>query len=213
MPREGNFNISIYWRPLTQEELAELSSGDLIVLRQNYLYNPERLLVTYVKAKCVERSKRATTLVSKGSDTMISVGLTEVGCFQDDGWKMSPEEWEKIRRGDPVLVYRDSGERRLARFATGAQHFSAKVNFEGETELSLSRRKTLDAINESAVAGLKRFWIVAGVNCRKRRASDISRETLERCSPKSPCSFSRVGFARVFHAENFGPLIRLYLTS
>jgi hypothetical protein len=101
---KGNLNMSKYWRPLTQEEMAGLSGGDSVVVRQNYLYNPERLLVTYEEAKCVERSKRATTLVLKGSDTVISVGLTEVGCFQDDGWKMSPEEWGKIRRGDPVLV-------------------------------------------------------------------------------------------------------------
>jgi hypothetical protein len=138
--------MSKYWRPLTQEELTELSSGDLVVLRQNYLYNPERLPVTCVEAKCMEKSKREATLVLKGSDTVISVGLTEVGCFQDDGWKISPEEWKKIRRGDLVLVYRDSGERRLARFVTGAQHFSAKVIFEGATELSLVAAKNIGAV-------------------------------------------------------------------
>lgn len=129
--------MSIYWRPLTKEELTGLSSGDLVVVRQNYLYNPERLPVTYVAAKCVEKVKGEATMVLKGSDTAISVRLTEVGRWQDNGWKMTPEEWKKIRRGDLVLVHRGSGEPRLARFITGAQHFSAKVIFEGETELSL----------------------------------------------------------------------------
>jgi hypothetical protein len=138
--------MSIYWRPLTQEELTELSSGDLVVVRQNYLYNPERLAVTYVAAKCVEKAKGEATMVFKGSDTAISVRLTEVGRWQDNGWKMSPEEWKKIRRGDLVLVYRDSGERRLARFVTGAQHFSAKVIFEGETEVSPVAAKNIGVV-------------------------------------------------------------------
>jgi hypothetical protein len=41
------------------------------------------------------------------------------------------------KSGDPVLIHEDSGERRPARFETGAKHFSAKVIFEGETKLSL----------------------------------------------------------------------------
>ena len=140
--------MSKYWRPLTQEELTEFSSGDLVVLRQNYLWNSEPVPkpVTYTEAVYVEKSMRATMLVLKGSDTVISVGLTEVECFQDDGWKMSPEEWKKIRRGDLVLVYRDSGERRLARFVTGAQHFSAKVIFEGETEVSPVAAKNIGVV-------------------------------------------------------------------
>src|SRR5271165_3726482 len=132
--------MSIYWRPLTREELTELSSGDLVVVRQNYLYNPERLPVTYVAAKCVEKAKGEATMVLKGSDTAISVRLTEVGRWQDNGWKMTPEEWKKIRRGDLVLVHRDSGEPRLARFITGAPHYIAKVIFEGETDLTAWRR-------------------------------------------------------------------------
>src|SRR5258708_17210206 len=74
--------------------------------------------------------------MQEGSDIAVCVGLTEVGRWQDNGWKMTPEEWGKIRSGDPVFVYSESGERRLARFVTGAQHFSAKVIFEGKTELS-----------------------------------------------------------------------------
>jgi hypothetical protein len=54
----------------------------------------------------------------------------------DDGWHMTPEEWGKIKSGDPVLIHQDSGECRPARFETGAKHFSAKVIFEGETKLS-----------------------------------------------------------------------------
>jgi hypothetical protein len=51
------------WRPLTQEELPDLSSGDTLVLRQNYLYNPDRLPVTYVKALCVEKRERDGTFL------------------------------------------------------------------------------------------------------------------------------------------------------
>jgi len=141
--------MSIYWRPLTQEELTELSSGDPVVVRQNYLYNPERLAVTYVAAKCVEKVKGEATMVLKGSDTAISVRLTEVGRWQDNGWKMTPEEWGKIRSGDPVFVYSESGERRLASFVTGAKHFSAKVIFEGETELATVAAKNLGPLLES----------------------------------------------------------------
>jgi len=112
------------------------------LIRQNYLYNPERLPVTYTEAVYVTRSKREVTLVLKGSDTATCVGLTEVGLLFDDGWHMTPEEWGKIKSGDPVLIHEDSGECRRARFETGAKHFSAKVNFEGETKLSsLAARK------------------------------------------------------------------------
>jgi hypothetical protein len=54
---EGNVNMVKKWRPLTQEELPYLSSGDTLTLRQNYLYNPERLPVVYVKAVCLEKRK------------------------------------------------------------------------------------------------------------------------------------------------------------
>jgi hypothetical protein len=59
---------------------------------------------------------------------------------------MTPEEWRKIRRGDLVLVHRGSGEPRLARFITGAQHFSAKVIFEGETEVSPVAAKNIGVV-------------------------------------------------------------------
>jgi hypothetical protein len=54
------------WRPLTPKELPDLSSGNTVVLRQNYLYNPGRLPVAYVAAQCVEKSKREATFVLEG---------------------------------------------------------------------------------------------------------------------------------------------------
>ena len=102
--------MSIYWRPLTQEEIVGLVEGDPLLIRQNYLYNPERLPVTYVEAKYVEKSKREATLIlEKGSETAICVGLTEVGRLFDDGWHMTPEEWGKIKFGDLVIIHQDSG--------------------------------------------------------------------------------------------------------
>jgi len=74
------------WRPLTQEELPDLLSGDIVQLRQNYLYNPERLPVTYVEAQCIEKRKWDVTFLLEGSDTPISVSLTEVGRYVDTGW-------------------------------------------------------------------------------------------------------------------------------
>jgi hypothetical protein len=35
------------WRPLTQKELPDLSSGDTVMLRQNYLLNPDRLFAAH----------------------------------------------------------------------------------------------------------------------------------------------------------------------
>jgi hypothetical protein len=84
-----------YWRPLTQKELPDLSSGDLVVLRKNYLSNPDRLPVAYVEAKYVAKVKRAVIRVlEKGCDTATCVGLTEVGWYVDDGWKMTQKEWQ-----------------------------------------------------------------------------------------------------------------------
>jgi hypothetical protein len=37
-----------YWRPLIQDELPYLASGDSLTLRLNYLYNPERLRARYM---------------------------------------------------------------------------------------------------------------------------------------------------------------------
>ena len=87
------------WRPLTQKELPDLSSGDIVQLRQNYLYNPERLPVTYVEAQCIEKRKRDGTFLLEGSDTPISVSLTEAGRYVETGWYMTGEELSKLRVG------------------------------------------------------------------------------------------------------------------
>jgi hypothetical protein len=126
-----------YWRPLTQDELPYLASGDTLTLRLNYLHNPERLPVTYVAALCVERRKRDGTFLVEGTDTPIDISLTEAGRYADDGWHMTGEERSKLRLGDPVLIHEDSGELRRARYMGGAKHFSAKVIYEGETSESL----------------------------------------------------------------------------
>jgi hypothetical protein len=125
------------WRPLTHEELPYLASGDTLTLRLNYLYNPERLPVVYVKAVCLEKRKRDGTFLLEGSDTPISISLTEVGRYVDTGWHMTGEEWSKLKSGDLVIIHEDSGERRRARFITGGKFFSAKVIYEGETSESL----------------------------------------------------------------------------
>jgi hypothetical protein len=122
------------WRPLTQKELPDLSSGDTVILRQNYLSNPDRLLVTYVRARCVDRLKREGNFVVEGTHKAISTSLTEVGRYVDTGWQMTGEELSKLRSGDPVWIYADSGEVRPARFETGASPYTSKVIFEGETE-------------------------------------------------------------------------------
>jgi hypothetical protein len=121
------------WRPLTQQEVPDLSSGDLVVLRQNYLFNPERLPVTYVEAQCVEKLRREGSFLLNGSDTTISTPLTEVGRYVDTGWQMTGEELSQLKPHDPVIIHKDSGERRLARFMTGASPYTAKVIFDGET--------------------------------------------------------------------------------
>jgi hypothetical protein len=69
--------MSKWWRPLNQEQIAGLVGGDPLLIRQNYLYNPDRLPVTYTEAVFVTRSKREVTLVLKCSDTATCVGLTE----------------------------------------------------------------------------------------------------------------------------------------
>jgi hypothetical protein len=79
------------WRPLTQEELPALLSADIVQLRQNYLYNPERLPVTYVEAQCIEKRKRDGTFLLNGSDIPIAVSLTEVGRYVETGWQMTGE--------------------------------------------------------------------------------------------------------------------------
>jgi hypothetical protein len=104
------------WRPLTQDELPYLASGDTLTLRLNYLYNPERLPVTYVAALCVEKPKRDGTFLIEGTDTPIEISLTEAGRYADDGWHMTGEELSKVKLGDLVLIHEDSGELRRARY-------------------------------------------------------------------------------------------------
>jgi hypothetical protein len=136
-PVSGSLKIQIMvkiWRPLTQKELPDLSSGDIVVLRQNYLFNPDRLPVTYVRALCVDKLKREGTFLMEGTDKATLTSLTEVGRYVETGWQMTGEELSKLRSGDPVWIYADSGEVRPARFETGASPYTSKVIFEGETE-------------------------------------------------------------------------------
>jgi hypothetical protein len=122
-----------YWRPLTQDELPYLASGDTLTLRLNYLYNPERIPVTYVAALCVEKRKREGTFLVEGSDIPISVSLTEAGRYADDGWHMTGEELSKVKLRELVIIHEKSGECRRARFITCISPYLAKVIFDGET--------------------------------------------------------------------------------
>lgn len=122
-----------YWRPLTQDELPYLASGDTLTLRQNYLYNPERLPVTYVEAQCIEKRKRDGTFLLNGSAIPISVSLTEAGRYVDTGWHMTEEELSALKPYDPVIIHEDSGERRPARFLTCISPYSARIIHDGET--------------------------------------------------------------------------------
>jgi hypothetical protein len=106
------------WRPLTQKELPDLSSGDTLTLRQNYLDNPDRLPVTYVSALCVEKRKRDGTFLLEGSVTPISVSLTEAGRYVETGWYMTGEELSKLKLRDSVIIHKASGERSAQSFLT-----------------------------------------------------------------------------------------------
>ena len=125
--------MSKYWRPLTQDELPYLASGDTLTLRLNYLHNPERLPVTYVAALCVEKRKRDGTFLVEGTDTPIDISLTEAGRYVDTGWYMTGEELSKLNPYDPVIIHKDSGERRPARFLTCISPYSARIIYEGRT--------------------------------------------------------------------------------
>ena len=91
--------------------------------------------MTYVEAQCVEKRKRDGTFLLNGSETPISSSLTEVGRYVTTGWQLTGEELSKVRSGDPVLIYDDSGESRPARFETGASPYTAKVIFDGENDV------------------------------------------------------------------------------
>jgi hypothetical protein len=45
----------------------------------------------------------------------------------NNGWKMTIEEWEKIKGGDAVSVQLESDECRPARLVTSARFLTAKV--------------------------------------------------------------------------------------
>ena len=81
----------------------------------------------------MEKRKRDGTFLLEGSDTPISVSLTEVGRYVDDGWQMSDEELSKLKPYDPVIIHKDSGERRRARFLTAISPYRARIIYEGET--------------------------------------------------------------------------------
>jgi hypothetical protein len=126
------------WRPLTQEELPYLASGDTLTLRLNYLYNPKRLPVPYVAALCLEKRKRDGTFLVEGTVTPISmISPIEAGRFADDGWQMSGEELSKLKLYDLVIIHKDSSELRRAQYMGGAKPFLAKVIYDGETVESL----------------------------------------------------------------------------
>jgi hypothetical protein len=76
--------------------------------------------VTYVEAQCIEKRKRDGTFLLNGSDIPMSVSLSEVGRYVETGWQMTGEELSKLKPYDPVIIHKDSGERRPARFLTGA---------------------------------------------------------------------------------------------
>lgn len=80
------------WRPLTKEELTDLSSGDKVVIRSSsrdaFQWHPSQRLkpevITFTEAEYVERSKRASIRVlEEGSDTARWVGTVEVGRYQE----------------------------------------------------------------------------------------------------------------------------------
>lgn len=65
--------------------------------RQNYLYNPERLPVTYVETHYIEKRKRDGMFLLKRIGYPISISLTEVGRYVDTGWHMTGGRAVKIK--------------------------------------------------------------------------------------------------------------------
>jgi len=135
------------WRPLTQEELPDLLGGDIVQLRQNYLYKPERLSVIYVEAQCIENESGTARFFSMDRIPQFSISLTEVGRYMETGWQLTGEELSKLKLGDPVLIHEDSGEYRRARYMGGESPYSAKIIYERETvETSVILRLIAPAI-------------------------------------------------------------------
>jgi hypothetical protein len=88
--QKGNLNMIKRWRPLTQEELPDLLSGDIVQLRQNYLYNPDRLPVVYVEAQCIEKRKRDGTFLPDGALEPIAPVLMLMNFLLGNNWAESP---------------------------------------------------------------------------------------------------------------------------
>jgi hypothetical protein len=61
----------------------------------------------------------------------------------NNGWKMTTEEWKKIKAGDTVSVQLESGKSRPARFVTCTHFFTAKVIFEGDAEPTIVAAKNI----------------------------------------------------------------------
>jgi hypothetical protein len=81
------------WRPLTKEELTDLSSGDKVVLRRSsrdafQWHVSQRLrpeVITFTEVKYVQPSKRADAalVLKEDSDTAIWVGTVEMGRYEE----------------------------------------------------------------------------------------------------------------------------------
>jgi hypothetical protein len=63
-----------------------------------------------------QKTKAGEYAPSKCLRDPIRIILTEVGRYVDDGWHMTGEELSKMNPSDPVIIHRDSDERRPARF-------------------------------------------------------------------------------------------------
>jgi hypothetical protein len=173
--------MSKYWRPLTQEEIARLVEGDPLLIRQNYLWNPERRPVTYVEARYLAKVKRAVIqILEKGSDTAICVGLTEVGRLFDDGWHMTPEEWRKIKSGDVVIIHQDSRECRPARFVTGALFLLRKSFLKARRSFRRWRRERLERFDGHTPCRKPGTSLYGNHLQTKERCRDAELEVLER---------------------------------
>ena len=63
--------------------------------------------MTYVEAQCIEKRKRYGMFLLNGSDTPISISLTEVGRYVDTDWHMTGEERSKLKSCDLVILVAD----------------------------------------------------------------------------------------------------------
>jgi hypothetical protein len=79
----------------------------------------------------VRGETRAGRHILEGSDTPISISLTEAGRYVETDWHMTGEELSKLKLGDPVIIHRDSGERRPARYMDGEALTAGKSFMKG----------------------------------------------------------------------------------